>query len=287
MAEITINHVVSGNVTVDGTINAVVSSGGGTAPKLQEKTATPTVAQQVITPDSDYDGLSKVTISGARIKNETLELTQPHDIINPPTGYLGFGSVAIDAKLQAKTVQPESYQQFIMADTGYAGLSSVTVAATSGGSDTLSTLMFTASNATATVDAASMGNKYFCGVKGCTSLVIKNASGITGSACKGWNTLKHVDIESPSIGISSFEDNPLETIILRGTTSIGKQAFYYASTTIHDIYIYTTSGVCTLGRNAFYSLASATVHVPASLLSAYQADSNWTAYTGITWAGDL
>lgn len=64
---------------------------------LQEKSVTPTAETQTIAPDSNYYGLSKVTV-------------------NP-------------ALLQEKTVIPTTEQQEIMSDAGYYGLSKVTIKA--------------------------------------------------------------------------------------------------------------------------------------------------------------
>lgn len=268
MAEITINHVVSGNVTVDGTINAVVSSGGGgSTPVLESLNVSVNPAQsQTLTPAVGIDGWNEVKVPQA------MACVIQNDFV------LAMGGSAYD------TIVGKDY--IVVYDSSGHNNTRFSKGGGGGGGTDMSDVAFSATGATATVQG-STGHTQFYGMKHLETLIIKGATGMYSGCCMGLNSVKHVDIECPTIGIQAFQDEPLQTIILRNATSIGKQAFYNSGNTITDIYIYTTSGVCTLGRNVFGPTSTATVHVPASLLSEYQADSGWSAYTYMQIVGDL
>lgn len=140
------------------------SGGTGTA-KLQSKTATPSESAQTIKPDSGYDGLSQVTVSGVSTtyvgsgvtkksattytpgtSNQTIAastylsgaITIKGDSNltagNIKSGVSIFGvsgsytgSTASSPKLQTKTVTPSASTQTVKPDSGYDGLSQVTV----------------------------------------------------------------------------------------------------------------------------------------------------------------
>lgn len=139
-----------------------IFAGAGTT-KMQEKGVTPSESQQVITPDDTYDGLSKVTVgaisktyvgSGVTKKsaatytpgtsNQTIGANQylsgaqtikgDSNLVagNIRSGVSIFGVTgtvvaASSPNLQSKTVTPMTSSQTVRPDSGYDGLSQVTV----------------------------------------------------------------------------------------------------------------------------------------------------------------
>lgn len=122
----------------------------GSDPVLQEKSVTPTKSAQAVTPDTGFDGMSKVNVGAIPdeyiIPSGTVSVTTngEHNVreaekvnVNIPTP---------DPVLQIKTVTPTTSQQNVVPDDGYDGLSKVTVNA-----------MPTATQATPSISVSSGG----------------------------------------------------------------------------------------------------------------------------------
>ncbi len=88
-------------------------------PKLQAKSATPTVNSQTVSADTGYDGLSQVIVSG------DTDLLPSN--IKSGVNIFGVEGTLESAKLQSKSVTPKASKQIVTADDGYNGLSQVTV----------------------------------------------------------------------------------------------------------------------------------------------------------------
>lgn len=118
--------------------------------ELQEKTVTPATSSQTVTPDSGYDGLARVTVNAIPPNYEdvaeeteayTDSLGELESVIN---SLPDAGDTTIT--LQEKTATPSTAAQNILPDSGYDGLSKVTVAA-----------MPTATQATPSITVSSAG----------------------------------------------------------------------------------------------------------------------------------
>lgn len=136
---------------------------GAGAAQMQEKSVTPTESQQTVTPDTGYDGLTKVTVVavsstyiGSKVTKKSAQTYTPgtsdqtigsgqylsgtqtikgdSNLVagNIRSGVSIFGVTgtmvaASSPNLQAKTVTPGTSSQTVRPDSGYDGLSQVVV----------------------------------------------------------------------------------------------------------------------------------------------------------------
>lgn len=114
-------------------IGAISGGGGGS---MQSKTATPTESTQTIQPDTGYDGLSSVTVNP--IPSQYIVPTGTKSITANGTGIDVTEYAAVDVAvpssaptLQSKSATPTETAQTVTPDSGYDGLSSVSVGAIS------------------------------------------------------------------------------------------------------------------------------------------------------------
>lgn len=101
---------------------------GGVYLNLQSKTISPTSSSQTVTPDSGYNGLSAVTVNP--VNSTTLNVSANGTYTATNGNFYSEVVVAIEdskVNLQSKTATPSNVPVSVVPDTGYHGLSSVTV----------------------------------------------------------------------------------------------------------------------------------------------------------------
>jgi len=101
---------------------------GGVYLNLQSKTISPTSSSQTVTPDSGYNGLSAVTVNP--VNSTTLNVNANGTYTATNGNFYSEVVVAIEdskVNLQSKTATPSNVPVSVVPDTGYHGLSSVTV----------------------------------------------------------------------------------------------------------------------------------------------------------------
>lgn len=120
------SDIVAGNIKSGINILGVVGTYDGGTPSLQTKSVNPTTSQQVVEPDTGYDGLSAVTVGAVTSSIDSNiqagNIKSGVNILGVNGTYTGGGS-----NYQQKTVTPSASQQVVSADSGYDALSQVTV----------------------------------------------------------------------------------------------------------------------------------------------------------------
>lgn len=96
--------------------------------KSQDKTVSPSTSEQVVTPDTDFDGLSSVTVGAV---TSSIDENIAAENIKAGISILGVaGSYSPEGfTTQSKTVSPSTSEQKVTPDGDYDGLDSVTVEA--------------------------------------------------------------------------------------------------------------------------------------------------------------
>lgn len=254
------------------------------AMNLQTKTVTPSSVQQVITPDAGWDGMSSVTVGAVNLQSKSVNpsIYFPR-VVNPDTGFDGLSSVTVSkVELQSKSVTPSSVQQTIEPDSGYIGLSQVTVGASEdnldkilNNSDSSVTPVSVTVNQTGSTCYGFFG-KYDLTITGGNS----NFNSIGRNAFTYQKYLRSIVADNikymsngDELSYSGLVTGHFANLIdftnstFRGCKSITDLYFGYEGV---------ISGMLMSGR-IFDGRSSGTVniHVKASQLSAYQADSTW------------
>lgn len=279
-----IQNNTSGLRDILAAVNALPEAGG--APVLQEKSnITPTKSQQTITPDSGYDGLSKVIVN--KIPDEY--------VIPGGTKSITANGSGIDVANYAKVnvnvptgVFPSGTKQITENGThdvtDYASVN-VNVAGSGGDTTEIDGMITGEITSISNSRITKIGKQAFRERGALISASFPNVTTMDVNAFYNCSVLANIDFpELQTIGNYSFYGcKKLVTVDFPKVTKIGTYAFNAA--TAMTALILRSSTVATLsGTNAFgggHKVASGSgyIYVPRALVNSYKSASNWSTYS--------
>lgn len=85
---------ITSSSTLKGSLNKAVEY---ISPVTQEKVVKPSLDVQEVTPDSEYTGLSKVTVEAVKLQNKTVSPTSEEQTITSDDDFIGLNEVKVNA----------------------------------------------------------------------------------------------------------------------------------------------------------------------------------------------
>lgn len=282
---------ITGQIDITGTINGTITIGGGSAPKLQEKTVSPRKTQRVVVPDSGFDGLSQVTVRAAYLQDKTVNSSEESQYVTADEDYVGLNSVTVDPySLQLKTVYPSASQQVVEADSGYDGLKSVTIQPIA--LQDIQVIPATTQQiitpglgydgiGQVTVDAVQSDGYDFVLYPNGQAITIPEMMFRNQTGMKSFKTTN--DWQAVTVGPQAFDGcTGLKRVEIIALAKISTDAFHDCRN-VEDYYFGPSSpggtGIPTLSDQfAITGKSGYKIHVPASLETAWKAATNWSNF---------
>lgn len=237
---------------------------------LQSKSVSPSTSQQVVRPDSGYDGLSQVTVAAVPLQSKNVTPNAAGQTVTPDSGYLGLSQVVLPAEgnlsagniksgvsifgvngsyapsLQNKSVTPGAVAQEVQADSNYYGLNKVTVA---GDADLIAANIKKGVNifGVSGVYTGEPGSLIVCDCPASTSAVTATYGGTTVNAVL-IGTIAYVTIPYTYTGTVTIT----ATYTIGGTTQVGSTS---VTITAVDKYTCSIESAVTLYSNGSWNTA--------------------------------